>query len=356
MKDKRWLAKGKRRTAWYYLLAAAAIFLFFFLPLPFFVMLPGSALELKPLVRVENGYGERGAFLLTTVRMAPANVGKYLYAQFSSYVDLVPKEQVLLKGETDEEYIHRQLEVMENSQETALFLAFRKAGYPVEETNQGALVMQTQKGMPADKVLRVGDLIVKVDGAPVRTAQEMIDRLAKKKAGDSVALTFKRSGEEKTVSLPLKRLELPDGQVRPAVGVLVQTKRKLKLPRQVNIEAEDIGGPSAGLMFTLEIYNQLVSQDLTKGYRIAGTGTIAEDGTVGPIGGIAQKVVAAERAGAEIFFAPAADVPHARSNYEEARETAERIGAGVKIVPVRTFDDALAYLRKLPPKTQPGEK
>ncbi|HJV30720.1 MAG TPA: S16 family serine protease, partial [Bacillales bacterium] len=111
-------------------------------------------------------------------------------------------------------------------------------------------------------------------------------------------------------------------------------------------KTDEIGGPSAGFMFSLEIYNQLTKEDLTKGYQIAGTGTIASDGKVGPIGGIEQKIIAADKAGAEIFFAPNEEGSK-HSNYRDALKTAKDIGTKMKIVPIDTFDDAIKYLNTL---------
>ena len=122
--------------------------------------------------------------------------------------------------------------------------------------------------------------------------------------------------------------------------------RKLIVHPKVTVNTDEIGGPSAGFMFSLEIYNQLTKEDLTRGYKIAGTGTISSDGTVGKIGGIEQKVVAADKAGAEIFFAPNEN-GEKDSNYQNAIVTAKDIHSKMKIVPINTFDEAIDYLEKL---------
>jgi PDZ domain-containing protein len=135
------------------------------------------------------------------------------------------------------------------------------------------------------------------------------------------------------------------------IGVRPDNKQEIVIPKKVTIASQGIGGPSAGLMMTLEILDQLdVAKDLTKGYKIAGTGTISLDGTVGRIGGINHKVIAADKAGAEIFFAPE-DTPDATSNYQEALATAKRIGTSMQIVPIKTVKDAIAYLDGQKPKS-----
>jgi PDZ domain-containing protein len=137
---------------------------------------------------------------------------------------------------------------------------------------------------------------------------------------------------------------------RYGLGIIPENTQTVDVPKKVKISTEGIGGPSAGLMMTLEIYDQIRTDlNLTRGYRIAGTGTINADGTVGRIGGIQQKVMAADQAGAEIFFAPN-DEGSRPSNYQEAMEAGERIGTSMRIVPVRTVDDAIRFLQSLPPK------
>lgn len=158
---------------------------------------------------------------------------------------------------------------------------------------------------------------------------------------------YKREETKKTAVLSLQPFK--DDPNRVGIGISLDDNRKVTTKPSIAIDSEQIGGPSAGLMFSLEIYNQLTEGDLTKGYDIAGTGTMSDDGTVGPIGGIQQKIVAADKSGAEIFFAPnengAAD-----SNYEDALIAAKDIGTDMKIVPVDNFEDALAYLTNLKEK------
>ena len=168
--------------------------------------------------------------------------------------------------------------------------------------------------------------------------------------GDEVLLSVERDDKMRDVTIVLK--EIPDSEGRAGLGVQFEEDRELMTDPEVEFQTSNIGGPSAGLMFTLEIMNQLLDEDLTKGYNIAGTGEMLEDGTVGRIGGADFKVIAASRKDIEIFFAPADDLPEEvratnpgiLTNYEEAVKMAEKIGTKMKIVPVKTIDDALDYL------------
>ncbi|NGQ93879.1 PDZ domain-containing protein [Brevibacillus sp. SYP-B805] len=343
-------ARRIRLLLWLFVLLMALMLAGFYLPTPYYVERPGSAVELAPIVEVEGGKKDAaGVFMLTTVRMGEATPAWVLYAKLFPDAELIDKDLVLNQGESDEDFTRREQAVMQNSQKIAEAVAFRLAGYEVKIENHGVIVMGTIPGMPAKNIFQVGDIITAVDHHATPEQQALRNYLAKKKVGDTVQITFQRDGEERTVPVTLG--ELPGEEAhRPGLGISLDNNQVIEVPEEVTITARNIGGPSAGLMFTLEIYNQLRKDlDLTRGYRIAGTGTINADGTVGRIGGINHKVVAADKAGAEIFFAPD-DAGSESSNYEEAVATAKRIGTKMKIVPVKTVDDAIAFLTSLPPK------
>jgi PDZ domain-containing protein len=334
---------------WLLVLFIFALAILMYLPTPYYVTRPGSAIELAPMIEVEGGKkDEAGAFMLTTVRFGEANPFWYLYAKLSPDAELIDKEQVLNHGETNEEFNQRELAVMENSQKIAEAVAFQLAGYDVKIEKQGVWVMGTLENMPAKNVLQVGDVITAVDGKKTPETKDLLHYFAKKRAGDTVEVTILRDG--KTVKKKLTLAKLPDSAV-PGIGIRPDNKLRIVVPKKVTIASRGIGGPSAGLMMTLEMYDQLNKEiDLTRGYRVAGTGTISADGTVGRIGGINHKVIAADQAGAEIFFAPDDQTEGLVSNYQEALETAKRIGTSMRVVPVKTVNDALAFLKALPPK------
>jgi len=324
---------------------AVLLGILFLVPTDYYVARPGSAVALGPLIDVEGGTKTHtGSFMMTTVRMGVANLAWYLYARLSDQAELMPKEQVVSKGEDNEDFVRRELTAMDNSQKIAEAVAFRMAGYDVAVKKEGVWVLGTIEGLPAKGVLQVGDVITAVDGVPTVEAKELQQLLAKRKAGETVKVTYVRDGKKATATFKLGVLP---GTSTAGLGVRTDTKQNIEVPSKVTISSKGIGGPSAGLMMALEIYDQLRTDvDLTKGYQIAGTGTIALDGTVGRIGGIQHKVVAADNAGAEIFFAPD-DPPNEHSNYREALKAAERIGTSMKIVPVKTIQEALDYLEKL---------
>ncbi len=325
------------------------LFLHFF-QLPYYYSQPGGALVLEDVISVENGYEEKGSFMLTTVQMGKANLFFYVWAHLSPYRALFPEEQLRYEGETEDEYHHRQIMAMTSSQETAKIVAYERAGKPVDYEYKGVLVTTLIEGMPAAEILQPGDHIIELEGEQVQTAEQLIERLQGKTISDTVELTVNRDGQLQAYEIGFSTF--PEAFNAPAdrVGIGISapiTDRDVTFDPPVEIDTDQIGGPSAGLMFSLEIYNQLVAEDLTKGYKIAGTGTINEDGSVGRIGGAGQKVVAADRAGAAYFLAPNEDgAPD--SNYQEALAAAEDIGTDMEIIPIDSFDEALAFLESLP--------
>jgi len=191
--------------------------------------------------------------------------------------------------------------------------------------------------MPADGVLQVGDTITAVDGQPVDTTNALIERVRRRQVGDQVALRVHRDGLDQDVVLGTKTSPTEPG--RPIVGVTVSTYLfEVRMPFPVDIESDNVGGPSAGFLFALGILDALTDGDLTRGYYVAGTGTIGADGTVGAVGGAAETALAAELDGAHIFLVP-------KDDSGEAGRWVHKI----QIVPIERFDDAIAALCALQP-------
>ncbi|MFZ7942186.1 MULTISPECIES: SepM family pheromone-processing serine protease [Bacillaceae] len=312
--------------------------------LPFYVSKPGMAKELGPIITVEGGYKDEGNFMLTTVRMGRANIYSYLEAKLLKYEEIYPLEMILYKKETEEEYNARQLHLMAGSKLNAIDVAYRKAGLSVDYKYKGIYVVQVVPGMPAEGKLRAGDRIFKVDGHQFPSSEKFIEYVGKKQVGEKVTLTYARNKKTDDVTLSLQPFKSDPGKI--GIGISLVDDKEIIVDPKVKVKTDEIGGPSAGLMFSLEIYNQLTHEDLTRGYQIAGTGTIDEKGLVGPIGGIEQKIVAADKAGADIFLAPNENGAK-NSNFRAAVKTAHDIHTNMKIVPIDTFDEAVDYLEKL---------
>lgn len=313
--------------------------IFNFIPTGYQVMSPGIAQELSPLITVEKGYKEnnRGGFLLTAVQSQRATIWDYIYIStvHPPGVELESISSQLPPGMDMEKYIEIMAELMEESKLKAEAVAFRKAGYDVKVEGEGALVVEVlEKGAAAGK-LKKDDVIVNIDGVKVEFATDAVDLIRKHKIGETVKIVVKRGDEELEYSM--KTVEVENNPGKASIGVMITTKNlDYEFPREVKFDTRNIVGPSAGGMFTLEIYNQIIKEDLTKGLKIAGTGTISLDGTIGEIDGVEQKIMAAEKAGADIFLVPVA-------NYEDARKAAEKI----KLYQIKDIEEAIKTLENL---------
>lgn len=278
-------------------------------------------------------YPPEGELLMLTVVSQDVNVFEALIAGVDPTIDLVRKQAVRREGESDEEYRNRVLQQMDDSNYRSVAVALRHLGYELVPTE--VVVNDFVEDVPAASVLELGDSIEEIDGTPISSVSDIRSVLEGLEVGDTLEMTISRDGEEATVTVELA--ERDDEPGAPMIGVMLGELTEPPFP--VAIEAGDVGGPSAGMMHTLAIIDTLTEGELTGGNVIAGTGTISLDGSVGSIGGIRQKVVAAEAAGADYILVP-------EGNYESAL-TAER--ESIEIVPVATIDDAIDFLESLEP-------
>lgn len=345
---------------------AMTLAIWFAVPVPYIVYEPGPAANTKPMVvakpvdggqadaaeaagGAEGGERQEGAFLLTTVRWTYANVFKYVWAQFDDNAELWEKE-LITRGDSRDEYVQRQQLQMRTSHGDAMEAAYRELGIDYAWRSEHIVVFSVVDGLSADGVLLPGDRLLSIDGVPLAKDEDVRSAMEGKRVGDIVRIAYRRGdegSEERTAELKL--LPLPDTDPpRPGMGVSYGTLVTIESEDpayRVDIRAGSIGGPSAGLMFALEIADRFTEKDLTGGHLIAGTGEISPDGTVGTIGGVAHKVVGAHRRGADIFFVPP-------GNADAARKKAASIGTSMVIVEVATLREALDYLTTLPPSTQ----
>lgn len=298
---------GHKGKYYLFLFLVVIIFVSIFYPLPYYVEGPGSAQTLDPIVNVKGGEEhEDGDFMFTTVQFGKANIWEFLYARYvSDFHVVVPEEAFLPEGRTEKELNVMQLHMMDHSQLNAAYLAYQKAGKNPEIVHKGLLVVGIFAGMPAEKKLKPGDIIIRAAGTRIKTFADLQEILQQKKPGDHLKVTVKRDGKRKMLRVGIGKYP-PEIQSERnyGLGITIVPLIDLDVSPPVEFQTGGIGGPSAGLMFALEIYDQLTEGNLTRGYLIAGTGEISRDGTVGPIGGIRQKVVAADRQNAAFFFAP----------------------------------------------------
>ncbi len=319
----------------------------FLIPIPYYVISPGSAEDVSPFVKVSGGNSrEAGDFYLTTVSMKEGSLFDYFYSKWSEYVQLIPEGTVLAKNESEEDYERRQAESMSSSQNHAIIAAYRYANRPVKVDVKGVEVLGLASEQPS--ALKEGDLITQIDHRSVQSIEQLAGYLGKKKVGETVQVLVRRNQAQERLTVRLYPLPgQKGGPPKAGLGIVPVLKAEINANPPVDIDSNEIGGPSAGLMFSLEILNRLQQQDLTRGYHIAGTGTITEDGKVGQIGGIQFKIVAAAKKGVDIFFCPADTRPYDQ-NEKTARETVKKFNYNMDIIPVHSLGEAVQYLKRLP--------
>jgi Lon-like protease len=307
----------------------------------YFALSPGTAPDVSELVKVptDRAHFHRGNLLLVTValriKLTPL---EYLIDQVDPNVDLVSAKAVL--GSTPRNQLTQENdELMSESTQAAVAVALRKLGFQVTELGSGGEIADVLKGSGADGHLQPGDVIKAIDGAPIQTNDELVRAIRAHNPGDVVRLSVtSATGQVRTETVTLSLSPASEGPQRTFLGVAATTKDlKFETPFPVSIDAGPIGGPSAGLAFTLGVIDALSARSITGGHRVAATGTIDLDGSVGEVGGVVQKTVAVRDAGAEEFLVPAAE-------YKAAKAHA---GAHMKVVRVQTLDDALNALKAL---------
>jgi PDZ domain-containing protein len=303
-----------------------------------YVLRPGGAYEVQPrLVVPEQVRQEMGRLAFTAVDASRASIAESVLARFSRSSQIVPADAIRPNGISSEEMRRLNAQLIEESKSIAAVVALRSAGYDVPAGGQGATVQAVLESSPAAGILRPGDAIVAVDAQPTPTAVDVVAAVRAHRVGETVTLTVAREGQDQTLMVGTR--EAPDEPGRPAIGVVIATRfLEVALPFPVEIDTDNIGGASAGLMFSLGILDAVTPGMLTGGHFVAGTGTISVDGSVGPIGGVGLKVLAAEQANAEVFLVPTV-------NFDEAQQRA----GSINVVAVDDIDDAIRYLCGLPP-------
>lgn len=321
--------------------------------MPYYAMSPGPVSDVSDFVEVDDRADTtEGEMFFLTVSLQEVNVVEWVAAKLDSRVDLTPIENIRPAGVSQEELRQQNQNLMSRSKENAKFVALTYLGYEVTYDGSGAKINSTIEDSAAVGVLFADDVIVAVAGEPVEFSTDAVDLIGGRAPGDELTLTIERADETEpgtvttmdvTLVLGPYRYVDEDGDViddpdRGMVGVLLSDAPvEVIFPVDVEIDSQNIGGPSAGMMFTLEIIDSLTADDLTKGRRIAGTGTIDAEGNVGAIGGMKQKTYGAIDAGAEYLLVPA-------NNFDEAAEAA---GDDIHVVSIDTIDDALTFLESL---------
>ncbi|MFC7465180.1 PDZ domain-containing protein [Brachybacterium sp. GCM10030252] len=304
------------------------------MPVPYVIERPGPAIDVLGEYEDEQvleitgtqTHPTDGSLMMTTVsvdggpgyRVTPVEV---VASWFDRTRSVMPRELLFPEGQTREETTLTNTVSMSTSQQGAVAVALDEVGVDYEPV---VMIAGVEEGTPADGVLEPGDVVVSIGGESAEDVAGYQELAAATPEGEPVAVTVRRDGEETDLEVPT---EMVEGE--PRMGVVLA--KGYDFPMDVEIGVGEIGGPSAGMMFSLSVYDELTPGALTGGHEIAGTGTISADGAVGPIGGIRQKMVGAHDSDAEYFLAPA----------ENCDQVVGYEPDGLEVVAVSTFDEAL---------------
>ncbi|MEV1062491.1 PDZ domain-containing protein [Streptomyces sp. NPDC050263] len=326
------------------------------IPVPYAEMSPGPTVNTlgdhdgEPVLQISGRktYATSGNLNMTTVRVTSAdyrmNLVEAVYGWLAHDNKVVPHDTLYPDGKTEEQSTQENAEEFSQSQESAKVAALKELDIPV---TSWVIVSTVVKASPAEGKLHAGDVIKAVDGTVVKEPGDVAELVTKHKAGENVVFTIVPAKEQaaaekanktatKTQDVTITTASSDDtGEKRAIVGISAGTDHTF--PFTIDIKLADVGGPSAGLMFSLGIYDKLTPGSLTGGKFVAGTGTIDDTGKVGPIGGIELKTVGARSQGAQYFLTPA----------DNCAAAAKDTPSGLRLVKVNTIDDALTALKDI---------
>jgi Lon-like protease len=306
-----------------------------------YLLVPDRAHPLAHLVTVPGAKGENsdngGIYYVDVVERKASLLERLFPGIRDQGATLVQHQDLTPPGVTDAQRFQADRLDMRLSQQVASAVALRALGYHVRIRQNGVRVALVFGQTHASGVLRPDDVIVAADGKAVHSTLDLHDILAPLKVGDTASIVFVRNGRRHRVAI--KTSPDPLDHTRAIIGIQPQPALDIAVPFHIGFNLGNVGGPSAGLAFALQILEER-GRNVDRGYKVAATGVIAPDGSVGEIGGARQKIFGARQAGVDVFLVPAGE------NYREAKQDA----GNVRVIPVKTFQQALHALATLPPK------
>lgn len=310
------------------------------LPVPYVALRPGSARPVTEQILVEGApsYPPKESIAYTTVNVGGTTLLEALIGWWDDDVDVVPEKRV--RGDRSAAENRRyNAELMNGSKLTAITVALQHLGYEVPVHTTGTIVRQIATDSPAAGRLELDDVITSVDGQPVDQPGKIGSLLQGGGPGAEHTLVVERpAGSSSTTTVTLKTIPAPDDPTRAVIGIAPEDRVSgFDFPIDVTIDSGNVGGPSAGLAFTLAVLDVLTPGELTGGHRVAVTGTMGLDGRVGPVGGAAQKAITVRDAGYEVFLVPS----------DELAEVKAAVGDDLRVVAVDTLAEALHALDSL---------
>lgn len=305
-----------------------------YIPIPYYIYAPGGIVNVSDRFEVENGYKSKGSFHMAYVSEYSGTIPIYLLSLIKKDWNVTKKEEIVASNETVKESNLRSKYMLDEANTDAVINAFNHAKKTVIIEKEELYVTYVDE--LAETELKINDQILSIDGTKVKSKKELQKRIREKEIGSKIVFEILRDKKKKKVTATVF---YSDGLAK--VGIMITSKRTLKTDPEVIFHFKDSeSGPSGGLIMSLAIYNNLTKEDITHGLKIAGTGTIDEEGNVGEIGGIEYKIMGAEKEGVDIFFVPSGD------NYKKAIKLVKERNYNIKILEATTFKDVLRQLEK----------
>ncbi len=306
-----------------------------FYEFPYYINAPGGIENLDNKIVIKDEYESKGSFNVTFVSEYRANLLMMTYAYLNPNFDLYKIEEYLAPNETHEIMNYRNILEMEESIDNAVVVAYNKANEDITINKTDLYVTYIYK--EANTNIEVGDKLISIDGIEFKDKEELDKVIDSHNIGDIIKIKVINEGKEY-----IREATIQGDEEDRYIGIYITHDIDYKVDRDIKFKvANNESGPSGGLMMSLEIYNSLTPNDITKGNIIAGTGTIDVDGNVGSISGIKYKIKSAVKKHADIFLVPAGE------NYDEAIELKEKYNYKIDIVPVENIGDAINYLNTL---------
>lgn len=308
-------------------------------PMPYYIYIGGGVIDLGDRFVLENSYEQSGSYNLSYVSSINGRLYSYLFSFINPDWKVTKISDFKMEDtETDEDVHKRSLIDLDIANQNAIFVAYKRANKRIDILSSKMTVAHVDKDMIVSKPLQIGDIILKVDGQTIDNIDNLYEYISLTPADTNITFGILR-GEEYFDTIVTTRLTEDDSTF---VGLTLFEALEFDVDQKIDFTFSlNETGPSAGFMTSLAIYDSLIEEDLTNGYKIAGSGTIDLDGNVGEIGGIEFKLIGAEKGGCKIFFAASG------KNYDTAIKIKNERNMKIDVISISAIDDAIEYLKSL---------
>ena len=315
----------------FYIITLILIVVVFNIRLPYYVSTPGGTINIGNRIKYDGLKEYDGSLNMLYVTEYVATIPIYLLSYVIKDWDLDGIERSQISDESAEEINDRNKIMLNNSVNNAIYVAYKEANCDIKVKDKKNIVI----GTTIENGLEIGDEILKIDNQEIEDVEMVKEFIQLKEIGDRLEVQIIRDNKEKKVMVEIKKMEEQKG-----IGVVIVTDYDYEINPEIELKfKQSESGSSGGLMMALSIYSAISREDILKGRDIAGTGTIDREGNVGDIDGVKYKIIGAVRDGMDVVLVPS-------GNYEEARDVVEDKGYDIELVKVKTFQDAINYLRK----------